>query len=199
MIDAGPGTSFVRHGQVESSAVLANGDVVTWESGGNVTFRVRVVRSIPVAERAPKGAAVEAKVAAWAQHLAELDPDLELLFIDPECVGADGEPMRVELCFWGDGVVQLDHKRGEEATTHHGRVRKDLLVALGDALTRAGFPDTHHAGDPGPGQDAEPEVRAFRGDMSADIFLTRRLTQRSGAYAEVRDLMRATAAELAPA
>ncbi|MCC6623361.1 MAG: FHA domain-containing protein [Deltaproteobacteria bacterium] len=198
LVEAVDGELVTVDGAEVQSAVLKNGDVVALGPPDQPQFKLRVVRSLPTAVHKHESPNIEATVAAWAQLLQELDADLELQFIDPAGIIGSSQPGRVELVLWGDGVIQLDVKHGGETVTSvPGRMHRDVLLTLAGALTRAGFPDTHHAGDGPTGRGKDPEVHIFRGKHRADIVIGQRLSQRSGAYTEVRDLLRAIAAEIA--
>lgn len=190
-----PSASLEVNGAEAINEVLKNGDEIA--AGA---FRAYVVRQGVARAHPGRDADAEALVERWRGHLEEENPDLELLFIDtegwPHVQGTPEAGGRTELCIWGDGVMQLEVFGVGAKTQHMGRAHRSFVDVVVAALVNAGFPDVP-VDLAGGRQVAEAsEVHAFRGEERADVMVDKLLGQRSAAYAEARDLLRAAGSVL---
>jgi len=112
-----------------------------------------------------------------------------VLLIDPTSIGG-----RIELCMWGDGVVEVDVHRDGAKSTSRGQVDKLLLRAILMALAAAGFPDTLNVDE---ANVAAPEIHVFAGEDRAKVVVGNALANAISAYATARELLFGIAAEVA--
>lgn len=164
--------------EAANEVTLKNGDVV---SAGSLI--IRVVRGPTAAATAQSGGYTNLHQ-KWAGHFKRLDPELELLFIDPEAAGG-----RAELSVWGDGMAQVDVHTGASHERYTARLDQDFQRLLLKALTRSGFPDLPHGARRN--SVAGPELHAFWAEDRSDVVLSDWLAATSSAWREVRDLLRA--------
>ncbi|HRE91536.1 MAG TPA: FHA domain-containing protein, partial [Myxococcota bacterium] len=168
------------NGEAADEVTLKNGDVV---SAGSLI--IRVVRGPTATATAQSGGYTQLHQ-KWAGHFKRLDPELELLFIDPEAAGG-----RAELSVWGDGMAQVDVHTGAAHERYTARLDQDFQRLLLKALTRSGFPDLPHGARRN--SVAGPELHAFWAEDRSDVVLSDWLAATSSAWREVRDLLRAIA------
>lgn len=166
------------NGEGANEVTLKNGDVV---SAGSLI--IRVVRGPTATATAQVGGYTQLHQ-KWAGHFKRLDPELELLFIDPEAAGG-----RAELSVWGDGMAQVDVHTGAAHERYTARLDTDFQRLLLKALTRSGFPDLPHGARRN--SIAGPELHAFWAEDRSDVVLSDWLAATSSAWREVRDLLRA--------
>lgn len=164
--------------EAANEVALKNGDVV---SAGSLI--IRVVRG-PTARATVQSGGYTQLHQKWAGHFKRLDPELELLFIDPEAAGG-----RAELSVWGDGMAQVDVHTGAAHERYTARLDQDFQRLLLKALTRSGFPDLPHGARRN--SVAGPELHAFWAEDRSDVVLSDWLAATSSAWREVRDLLRA--------
>jgi len=190
-----PSAALEVNGADATNEVLKNGDEIA--AGA---FRAYVVRQGVARAHPERDADAEALVERWRGHLEEENPDLELLFIDtegwPHVQGTPEAGGRTELCIWGDGVMQLEVFGVGAKTQHMGRANRSFVDAVVAALVSAGFPDVPDDLKGARNVAEASEVHAFRGEERADVMVDRLLGQRSAAYAEARDLLRAAGSVL---
>ncbi len=166
------------NGEGADEVTLKNGDVV--QAGSLI---IRVVRG-PTNKASGQAGGYTHLHDKWAGHFKRLDPELELLFIDPEAAGG-----RAELSIWGDGMAQVDIHTGSSQDRYTARLEKDFQRLMLQALTRSGFPDLPHGARRN--SVAGPELHAFWAEDRADVVLSDWLAASSSAWREVRDLLRA--------
>jgi len=164
--------------QPTTETVLKNGDVV---SAGSLILRV--VRG-PTAKATAQSGGYTSDHQKWAKRFKALDPELELLFIDPEAAGG-----RAELSIWGDGMAQVDQHTGASHERYTASIEPDFQKLLLRALVRSGFPDLPHGGRRQ--SKGGPELHAFWTEDRSDVVLSDWLATSSSAWREVRDLLRA--------
>ena len=163
------------NGKTVTSASLHGGDVV---AAGSLT--IRVVRLTPGPASQPPSQTSE----RWARYFRSVDPQLELLFVDPEAAGG-----RAELSIWGDGAAQVEQHSGASSERHGANLEPDFLRVLFQAIAEAGFPDVPPASRGRVG--AGPELNSFRAEERADVALSDGLAATAPRWRVVRDLLRA--------
>lgn len=166
------------NGEGADEVTLKNGDVV--QAGSLI---IRVVRG-PTATASGQVGGYTQLHDKWAAHFKRLDPELELLFIDPEAAGG-----RAELSVWGDGMAQVDLHTGASHERYTARLENEFQRLLLKALSRSGFPDLPHGARRN--SIAGPELHAFWAEDRADVVLSDWLAASSSAWREVRDILRA--------
>lgn len=176
---SGPG--LVINGVPIDDGPLDGGQVLTTDG-----VRFHVVREAARRERPPINVS---NVARWLKAIGAENPELEVLLIDPTSIGG-----RIELCMWGDGVVEVDVHRDGAKSTFRGQVDKQLLRAILMALAAAGFPDTLNVDE---ANVAAPEIHVFAGEDRAKVVVGSALANAISAYATARELLFGIAAEVA--
>jgi pSer/pThr/pTyr-binding forkhead associated (FHA) protein len=177
--------TFVNDAQIEDET-LRNGDVVV---AGRVTLRVVRGTSDDLTPPAPELRSEKANL--WARHLDGRDDDLELLFIDGDI---DDDGGRHELSIWGNGELRMETQTASARSTVVGRVDRELRRILYETLIKAGFPDAKTTA--ARAHERPAELHMFQGRDEGRVKLTKKLTQRTMAYHEALELLRACAAEL---
>ncbi|MCC6621418.1 MAG: FHA domain-containing protein [Deltaproteobacteria bacterium] len=179
--------TFVNDNSVEDDESVRNGDIVVVG-----TCRLRVVRGTSDEWEPPPAEKRSEKADVWARHLDNRDDDLELLFIDGEVDDGGG---RHELSVWGNGEARIEVQSESGKRQATGNLDRDLRKILYDAILKTGFPDAKpvkiRSGE------VPAELHMFQERDEAKIVLSKKLTQRSPAYHEVLELLRAIAYELA--
>ncbi len=177
--------TFVNDEQIEDET-LRNGDVVVV---GRVTLRVIRGTSDDMTPPTPEHRSDKGNL--WARNLEGRDDDLELLFIDGDI---DDDGGRHELSIWGNGELRMETQTAAGRSTVVGRVDRELRRILYETLLKAGFPDAKtNAQRP---HERPAELHMFQGRDEGRVKLTKKLTQRTMAYHEVLEIMRACASEL---
>ncbi len=177
--------TFVNDEQIEDETVR-NGDVVVV---GRVTLRI--VRGTSDDMEPPAPEARSEKGNLWARHLESRDDDLELLFVDGD---VDDDGGKHELSIWGNGELRMETVSTSGRETVVGRVDRELRKLIYETAIKAGFPDAKTA-DVRAGEKPA-EFHMFQDRDEAKVTLSKKLTQRTMAYHELLEIMRACAAEL---
>lgn len=178
--------TFVNDEQIEDETVR-NGDVVVV---GRVTLRIVRGTSDDMEPPAPEARSEKANL--WARHLENRDDDLELLFIDGDVEDDGGKH---ELSIWGNGELRMETVSTAGRETVVGRVDRELRKLIYETAIKAGFPDVKTTDVRGGEKPAE--FHMFQDRDEARVTLSKKLTQRTMAYHELLEIMRACAAELA--
>jgi len=179
--------TFVNDNQVEDDESVRNGDIVVVG-----TCRLRIVRGTSDEWEPPPAEKRSEKADVWARHLDNRDDDMEILFTDGELDDGSG---RHELSVWGNGEARIEvtSENGKRTTT--GNLDRDLRKILYDAILKSGFPDAKPVKTRS--GEVPAELQMFQDRDEAKIVLSKKITQRSPAYHEVLELLRAIAYELA--
>lgn len=179
--------TFVNDNQVEGDESVRNGDIVVVG-----TVRLRIVRGTSDDWEPPAAEKRSEKADRWARHLEDRDDDLEILFVDGEVDDGSG---RHELSIWGNGEARIEVDQDGQRRSTTGTIDRDLRKILYDAILKTGFPDAkpvkNRAGE------VPAELHMFQGRDEAKLTMSKKLTQRSPAYHEVLEVLRAIAHELA--
>lgn len=179
--------TFVNDEQVETDESVRNGDVVVVG-----TLRLRIVRGTSDEMTPPPAEKRSKKAELWARNLENRDDDLELLFID----GAmDDDGGRHELSIWGNGEARLETVTDDDRKTTTGAIDRDVRRIVFDTLMKAGFPDAKT--DQKRGGEVPAEIHMFQDRDEAKVVLSKKLTQRSPAFHEALEILRAIALEMA--
>lgn len=183
--DLGTATGTLLNGRTIDEVVLRNGDVITCGD-----FQLHVVRgSSGEVGRASTGTRSQ-EADFWAPLLARHDDGLSLTYIDTDPYD---DTRKRELTLWGDGETTVELVSRGQKTTTNALVASVTLDALGDALVRAGFPDS-----PSELLDADEdpaELEVYLDNEGASVTLNRRVMERSAVYKEVTHLLAAILAQ----
>ena len=162
------------NGNAVATAQLRGGDVV---STGSLV--IRVVRAGVVASTQQHSQ----RSKWWGNLFRNVDPQLEMLFVDPEARGG-----RVELSIWGDGTTRVEQLSGDGSDRLAAKLDQSLLKLFLGTLTHACFPDLPQ-NDLGIG--ASPELSTFWAEEREDVALSDGLASGWPRWREVRDILRA--------
>jgi len=178
--------TFVNDEQIEDET-LRNGDVVVV---GRVTLRVVRGTSDDMEPPPPESRSDKANV--WGRHLENRDDDLELLFVDGDL---DDDEGKHELSIWGNGELRMETTTAAGRKTHVGKIDREMRKLIYDTCIKAGYPDMKttkiRSGE------TPAELHMFQDRDESKVILSKKLTQRTIAYHELLEIMRASASELA--